>query len=98
MVKYLKKKWLGLTNHFDRSILFEISVFKTSKFNCIWVFFKKLDLFSMRGPNTSKGFGFSPRRGEYQNPSTWEVVFHEDYHTLFYLITPSKVPGLNGMP
>lgn len=35
-VLYLKKnKWLGLTNHFDISIVFNISVFEISKFHCI---------------------------------------------------------------
>lgn len=34
-VKYLYNKGLGLTNHFDIGIVFEISVFQISKFNCI---------------------------------------------------------------
>lgn len=35
-VLYLKKnKWLGLTNHFDISIVFNISVFEISEFHCI---------------------------------------------------------------
>lgn len=33
-VKYLKNKWLGLTNHFDISIVFKISVFEILKINC----------------------------------------------------------------
>lgn len=32
-VKYLRNKWLGLTNKFDISIVCEISGFNISKFN-----------------------------------------------------------------
>lgn len=32
-VKYFKNKGLGLTNHFDISIVFVISMFKISKLN-----------------------------------------------------------------
>lgn len=31
----LLNKWLGLKNHFDITIVFAISVFDISKFNCI---------------------------------------------------------------
>lgn len=33
-IHVLKIKWLVLTNHFDISTVFEISVFQISKFNC----------------------------------------------------------------
>lgn len=34
-VKYPKYKWLGLTNYFDISIVFQISEFEIPKINCI---------------------------------------------------------------
>lgn len=35
-LKYLKEKWLGHSDHFDISMVFQISMFKTLEFkNCI---------------------------------------------------------------